>query len=269
MHRVPGMDCLIIPDLLLGLLEKEKLNGEGLEFPAVLMDVLLAAQLIKSPRPVKLLEYGSMKGKISFHLAEVLGAFNEESVLVCAYDTIEPEWMEHIAQSEHLPKLSFFAGDFGQLKLSERYFDIIVINGQVNYMYPEDVITDALRLVSEDGILICYSEYSYLLESTFKLYFEKREEYEIIPSQKILLANARDSGWQTEAEPDLDARVQSDIEKAEALLSENHVHEGELTEMTDRLRRDIYAAAASGRNDLKIRLIECKENIIELLGLTG
>ena len=145
MHRLAGMDCLTIPDLLLGLLEREKKNGDDLEFPAALTDILLASRLVKNPRPVNVLEYGSMTGRISLHLAEVLGAFNEESVLVCAYDTIEPEWMERMTQAERLPKLSFFAGDFGNIKLSEHYFDIVVINGMVNYLQPEEVINDALR----------------------------------------------------------------------------------------------------------------------------
>lgn len=265
MHRVPGMDCLTIPDLLLGLLEKEKRNGEGLEFPAALIDILLASQLIKSPRPIKVLEYGSARGHISLHLAEVLGAFHEESVLVCAYDTIEPEWMERMAQAERLPRLSFFAGDFGQLKLTEHYFDIVVINGMVNYLQPEDVIADALRLAAEDGTLICYSDNSPLLESTFKLYFEEREEYEITPSQKIFFSNARDKSWQKEPTKDLDSQVQEDLEKAENLLSGNPVSEEELMKITELLKQDICAAAAARRSDLKLRLIECKEKIISRL----
>lgn len=264
MHRVPGMDCLTIPDLLLGLLEKEKKNGEGLEFPAALIDILLAAQLIKSPHSIKVLEYGSSQGHISLHLAEVLGAFHEESVLVCAYDTIEPEWMERIAQAERLPKLSFFAGDFGQLHLAEHYFDIVVINGMVNYLRPEDVIADALRLAAEEGILMCYSENSPLLESTFKLYFEERDEYEITPSQKILLSNIRDRSWQKEPEKDLDSQVQEDLKKAENILSENYISEEELTELTELLKQDICAAVAAGRSDLKLKLIECKEKIISI-----
>ena len=192
MHRLPGMEYLTIPDLLLGLLEKEKGHGEDLEFSAALLDILLASRLIKTSSPVNVLEYGSANGSLSFHLAEVLGSFHEDSVLVCAYDTIEPEWMERMAQIQHLPKLSYFAGDFGQLKLSEKYFDIVVINGMVNYLQPEEVINDALRLVTKDGILICYSEEAALLESTFKLYFEQREEYEITPYRKVFLAKAKD-----------------------------------------------------------------------------
>ncbi len=263
MHRLPGMDYLTIPDLLLSLLEREKENGKELEFPATLFNILLASRLIKSPDPVKVLEYGSMKGELSLHLAEVLGAFHQESVLVCAYDTIEPEWMERMAQAAHLPKLSFYAGDFGQLRLAEKYFDIVIINGMVNYLQPEEVITDALRLVAEDGILICYSGETPLLESTFKLYFEEREEYEITPSQKVLEAKARNRSWskETGADFDLDGKVREDLEKAQKLLEDTSITEEALAEMTECLKQDIRAVVKAERNDLKIRLIECTEKM--------
>lgn len=53
MHRLPGMEYLTIPDLLLGLLEKEKGHGEDLEFSAALLDILLASRLIKISSPGK------------------------------------------------------------------------------------------------------------------------------------------------------------------------------------------------------------------------
>lgn len=264
MHRLAGMDCLTIPDLLLGLLEREKKNGDDLEFPAALTDILLASRLVKNPRPVNVLEYGSMTGRISLHLAEVLGAFNEESVLVCAYDTIEPEWMERMTQAERLPKLSFFAGDFGNIKLSEHYFDIVVINGMVNYLQPEEVINDALRLVTKDGSLICYSEEAPLLESTFKLYFEQREEYEITPSRKVLLAKAKDKCWKKASEQNLYSRVQEDLEKAKTLLLQKQPSKKELSETSECLKKDIQSAVAAGKTDLKIQLIECRQEVLRI-----
>ena len=264
MHRLPGMEYLTIPDLLLGLLEKEKGHGEDLEFSAALLDILLASRLIKTSSPVNVLEYGSANGSLSFHLAEVLGSFHEDSVLVCAYDTIEPEWMERMAQIQHLPKLSYFAGDFGQLKLSEKYFDIVVINGMVNYLQPEEVINDALRLVTKDGILICYSEEAALLESTFKLYFEQREEYEITPCRKVLLAKAKDKCWQNASEQNLYSRVQEDLEKAKTLLLQKQPSKKELSETSECLKKDIQSAVAAGKTDLKIRLIECRQEVLRI-----
>lgn len=261
MHRLPGMDYLTVPDLLLGLLDKEKKNGGELEFPAALMDILLAARLIENPRPLNVLEYGSMKGQISLHLAETLGAFHEGSTLVCAYDTIEPEWMARMAQAEYLPRLSFFAGDFGHLMLAEKYFDIVVINGMANYFQPEEIIADSLRLATEDGILMCYSEDTPLLESTFKLYFEEREEYEISPSKKVLLAYVRNRNWQKESKQNLDKQVQEDLEAAVGLLAKKDFSEKAAAEMVVCLRKDIRAAVAAERNDLKMKLMDCRQEI--------
>lgn len=195
MHRLEGADYLTIPELLVGLLKREQEKNGNLDFPAMLIDVLLASRLTKQAHPVKVLEYGSEKGRLSWHLAEVVGAFHDQSSLVCAYDTIEPQWMEHISETGHMPKLSFYAGDFGEFQLQENHFDIIFINGIVNFMHPEKIILDALRLAAKNCFLLCYCEDTPLMESTFKLYFEKRAEYEIEPSRKILTAYTGDACW--------------------------------------------------------------------------
>lgn len=195
MHRLEGNDYLIIPELLIRLTEKERKKGNNFEVPAALMDILLVSRLIQTSYPVKILEYGSMQGQLSWHLAEITGVFHEESSLVCAYDTMDLEWMEQISKVEHLPKLSFFAGDYGCFQLQEGYFDIVIINGMVNYLQPKDVIEEALRLAADNGILLCYANAAPLLESTFKLYFKNRKEYEITPSQNVFLANVRDKDW--------------------------------------------------------------------------
>ena len=178
--------------------------------------------------------------------------------------TIEPEWMERMTQAERLPKLSFFAGDFGNIKLSEHYFDIVVINGMVNYLQPEEVINDALRLVTKDGSLICYSEEAPLLESTFKLYFEQREEYEITPSRKVLLAKAKDKCWKKASEQNLYSRVQEDLEKAKTLLLQKQPSKKELSETSECLKKDIQSAVAAGKTDLKIQLIECRQEVLRI-----
>lgn len=263
MHRLPDTESFTIPELLIKLLKKEQECGEGLEAQTALIDILLSSCLIKSAHPVKVLEYGSMQGDISLHLAEVLGAFHEESVLVCAYDTIEPAWMEKIAQAEYLPKLSFLAGDFGNLQLQQRGYDIIVINGMVNYLNPEEIISDALHLVKEDGILICYSDSPPLLESTFKLYFDKLDEYEITPSQKVLLDHVQNQCWKNTQKPDTDCVIEKHIDCAKQLLSRTNYSRRELSAMARCLFKDIKTSSEARQTDLKIALIELREQLID------
>lgn len=192
LHRLPGQDFLTVPELLVGLIQQEQRGGTGLEFPFGLIDTLIAARLVRTSQPVRVLEYGCADGKLSGHLAKILGAFHEESVLVCAYDTMDElwmQWMERIAALEKLPKISYLAGDYGCLHLQKDYFDIVLINGgMVHFTDPQSVIADALSLAAEGGMILCYADDSPLLESVFKLYFETREEYEISPVSRVLAA---------------------------------------------------------------------------------
>ena len=53
--------------------------------------------------------------------------------------------MERISQVEQLPKVSFFAGDFEDFQLQENFFDIVLVNGMINYTEPYQVISDVVR----------------------------------------------------------------------------------------------------------------------------
>ena len=195
MHKLPDQDFLTIPEVIARLIEREKRIGEEIVMQLALMDTLLAAHLIRTSQPVRVLEYGCLNGRLSWHLAEMLGTFHEGSTLVCAYDTIEPEWMQRISEVEKMPKLSYIAGDFGQMHLEKGFFDIVVINGMVNFQNPQDVLEYAIRLTADDGVVLCFSDDTPLLESTFKLYFEARDEYEMLPSLKILQARRKNCCW--------------------------------------------------------------------------
>ncbi len=192
MHRLPGQEFTTIPDLILDLYAKEEDLPELYRFQTYLLDVLLARQLIRSPKPVRMLEYGSLDGRVSYHLAAMLGTFNEESLLVCAYDAIEPEWQERIADVDKPPRLAYYAGDFGSIELKERSFDMILLNGITNFERPELVLQDAIKLLRPDGVMIALVNDTPFLESAFKLHFETRDEYEIIPTHSILMAQAAD-----------------------------------------------------------------------------
>ncbi len=188
-------------ETLFRLIGKIKQEKEETALPVLMIDVLLTAYLVRSSAPCRILEYGCGDGWLSSHLAELLGSFHEESSLVCAYHTLDGAsmaWMERMGSIERLPKLSYLAGDYGCLQLQKRYFDIVLINGTVNYEEPYDVLADVSELVTENGILLCHADDSPLLESVFKLFFEEREEYDFSPSQKILTAKAADRSWERE-----------------------------------------------------------------------
>ena len=174
MRRLADQKHPIISDILLKLIQRQQEEEADLAVPFGLLDALLTVRLIRSSKPVWVLEYGSGQGELSAHLAELLGTFHEESMLVCAHDTIELEWMERISHVEHLPKLSFLAGDFGALGLQSNSFHMVVLNGRTDFQNPYEVVADALRLVRKDGVIFCYTDDCPLLESVFKLFFELR-----------------------------------------------------------------------------------------------
>lgn len=181
-------------------------------------------------------------------------------MLVCAHDTIELEWMERISHVEHLPKLSFLAGDFGALGLQSNSFHMVVLNGRTDFQNPYEVVADALRLVRKDGVIFCYTNDCPLLESVFKLFFELREEFVLQPSQKILLADVENVCWQAVEPPHIDVNETGKLVKKsirsgrKAALSAMEV-----------LKSNVDAVARMGEADKKIQLLEQKEKLLEYI----
>ena len=260
MHRLADQKHPIISDILLKLIQRQQEEEADLAVPFGLLDALLTVRLIRSSKPVRVLEYGSGQGELSVHLAELLGTFHEESMLVCAHDTIELEWMGRISHVEHLPKLSFLAGDFGALGLQSNSFHMVVLNGRTDFQNPYEVVADALRLVRKDGVIFCYTDDCPLLESVFKLFFELREEFVLQPSQKILLADVENVCWQAVEPPHIDVNETGKLVKKsirsgrKAALSAMEV-----------LKSNVDAVARMGEADKKIQLLEQKEKLLEYI----
>lgn len=260
MRRLADQKHPIISDILLKLIQRQQEEEADLAVPFGLLDALLTVRLIRSSKPVRVLEYGSGQGELSAHLAELLGTFHEESMLVCAHDTIELEWMERISHVEHLPKLSFLAGDFGALGLQSNSFHMVVLNGRTDFQNPYEVVADALRLVRKDGVIFCYTDDCPLLESVFKLFFELREEFVLQPSQKILLADVENVCWQAVEPPHIDVNETGKLVKKsirsgrKAALSAMEV-----------LKSNVDAVARMGEADKKIQLLEQKEKLLEYI----
>lgn len=267
LHKGPGWDIPTLPEILAGLYQKEREYGESLCLPTLLLDTLLAARLIQTSQPVRVLEYGCKDGRLSWHLAELLGRFHPESSLVYAYHTMDADWvkwLERIYQVKQPPKISFLSGEYGHLPLQKDHFDIVLINGMVSFTEPEQVITEALSLAAGDGMMLCYVDDSPFLEDIFRLYFEKCDEYKITPLAKVLGAKASDQSW-TVYEPDIAVQAQEDLREAEHIRTEAKPDRETLKSLIDRLHEDAQAAAKLGKIDLKLRLIEEKEKMVELL----
>ena len=267
MHKEPGRDVQTLPEILAGLYQKERENGDRLCLPTLLLDTLLAARLIQTSQPVHVLEYGCKDGRLSWHLAELLGRFHPESSLVCAYHAMDEDWvkwMERIYQVNHSPKISFLSGEYGHLQLQKEHFDIVLINGMVNFTEPEQVLLDALSLAVEDGRILCYAENAPLLEDIFGLYFDERDEYALTPFAKVMAAKASAQSWSAFG-ADIAAQARADLGEAENILTGEKPDRNKIKALIDRLNDDARTAAKLGKVELKIRLIEWKERMVDLL----
>lgn len=265
MLRKPGETHSIISEILTELIQKQRAENNDLALPFGVLDILLVAHLIRSAKPVKLLEYGSDRGKLSVHLAQLLGTFHEKSSLVCVCDTIESELMERISRVEKHPVISILSCGFGNSGLQKDSFDIVVLNGLADFPQPCDVLRDAVSLVKSDGTLFCYSYNTPLLESTFKLFFENREEYEISPSCTVMAAEASQCSWRDTDVSNLAVEAQKNLAKA-AEISESGLYRHEdCVRMLELLQKEILAAVQQGEAELKIQLLAEKERLLNLL----
>ncbi len=197
-------DDLTIPGLLLQLFKIHPQLCEGAveyndSLECLLMDVLLVSHLIKSPNPVRVLEIGCSSGIMSYHLATILGQFNKNSSLCCVCDTIGNnsgnQWLDKISLVEFMPRLSMLAADYDETNLESKHFDMVLINGNACFIEPLPMLKEAMRVVKDEGMVICYVNQQPLLESCFKMLFEKREEYSLAAQTRIMVGAGQSEGW--------------------------------------------------------------------------
>lgn len=261
MHCTQSDKKLTIPILIDRMLEKAA-NSQTIALPIAIIDILLTAQLMKTAQPVRILEYGSVQGQVSRHLAEIIGEFNEKSSLVCFHNTIDLEWMEQMADVKTLPQLSFLAGDFGKIQLQEKYFDIVLVNGLANFTEPYEVLSDVLRMAKDGGVVLCYCDRSPFLKHVFQLIFDHTDVYEVTPYQTVMQASAKDYGWVKDENEEKRKQILATLALADALLAEKTQNRQNVADMVRQLQQSLQTAKEIGRPDLKIKLLERKEKLI-------
>lgn len=260
--QAEGLNVL---EFLIKLAEKERFCGAELVLPFLLIDILMASLLIRTARPFKVLEYGCDGGKLSYHLAELLGIFCEESSLVCVSDSLDMkwiEWKEKISQADHPPKISYMAGDYSNLPLQKKYFDIILINGISSCKASYKLLTNALQFMTDEGSLIYYADETLPLESTLRLFFKISETYVLSPTWKIFFAKAMDKCFNIDKK-DPECHIQSHLHKAQSLLEKKDSEKKEILNMIAVLQQDIQYAITLENTRLKIQLLDIKSDLIE------
>ena len=135
----------------------------------------------------------------------------------------------------------------------------------INYTEPYEVISDALRLAKDDAVIFCYTNNTPFLENIIQLFFEQREEYEINPSSKIIVANTRDKSWNIHKIADFSTQALKDIEHVKFICSQKMIEKQICFSMMSVLKQDIKNASKMGNIDLKLKLIDQKELLMKYI----
>ncbi|MBQ8526968.1 MAG: class I SAM-dependent methyltransferase [Lachnospiraceae bacterium] len=163
LQYLPEGECL--PRLILDGIKEHGIIATGTkeeqadkEYATI--EMLVAKEHMKTPHEIKVLEIGCTSGILSYHLAKLMGKYHAESQLCCVTDTIGNEsgngWIDKIALLGEAPRLSFLATDYDCMPLPDGYFDVVVINGSVSFLQKEEMLSEAVRVLKEDGVLIAY-----------------------------------------------------------------------------------------------------------------
>lgn len=201
-----------IPKLIIKLKDMHKgLNcGEDV-FPSYLMDIIAASYLIRTSAPLKVLEIGATSGILSYHLAVLMGKLNRESLLCCVSNVVgngsENHWLDRVSMVEEPPNLSMLVSDYEATQLETGNFDIVILNGTDRFDKPYETVLEAERLIKKNGALLCHVKDAPFLESSFKLVFPKRREYEISPQETILAVLNPENSWVQEKPPGLEDEI--------------------------------------------------------------
>lgn len=230
-----------------------------------LIDILVSAQLFKSSTPIKLAEFGATNGRLSYHLASVLGRFNEANTLCSVCDSIGNEsgnyWLDMISLVENSSQVSFVASDYHDTNLCTGYFDIVVLNGSVELQNPDAIVKEAARLMKTNGTLICYACQQPELANSIRKSFSSVEEYPTSFNTTIIVAKGTDiidesspiNIWKKETE--------NDILSAEIVLRQT-CDKNTLLQAARTMDKHTDIALTNNVIDIKLKCMALKEKLL-------
>ncbi len=230
-----------------------------------LIDSLLSAQLIKTALPVKVLELGCSNGRLSYHLASIIGKFHEQSTLCCVCDSIgngsNNYWLDMISLVEQAPKLSLLASDYDDTNLADHNFDIVIINGSVLLKQAYSIVKEAQRLIKKDGIIICYAWQQPHLALCFQQAHTLVDIYPTDATSSVLVAKGSAIISITDTLAEWKKEAENDLANAEyALLSS--CDKDQLMTYIKKLNHHADTATSNMIIDIKVRVLALKEKLL-------
>lgn len=154
--------------------------------------------------------------------------------------------------------------DYAKTNLADNTFDFTVINGDIAYENPYEVIKEAERITKENGIIFCCSHENYLLASTFQLIFSNRKEYSITPMDVIITAKKTNDKW--DRKEDIDYRSEFNTAMYQLKKEIEGANRIEVyRECVKKLNKYIDISIKQYDMEKKLNLIQLKENLLDYM----
>ena len=267
MHSLVGSSGRTIPRFLIQLLNLHKKQwGETETVEYLLLDTIITSFLIRQSRPMQVVEIGGDNGILSFHLASLLGGFQKESFFcsVCRVIGNESEnyWLDRISIVQEKPELSLLISDYEKTCLLDHFFDLVVINGTINFLNPYLVLKEAERLVKLNGNIVLFLQDMPLLEDIFKLNFSERKEYYLKVGTGVLIKE----NWKKEEEKDKKKQDNAIdfIEEVKSKLK-GDISLEQARDLLQRIDSELDRVIAEYDIEQKLKLIQAKENVLDII----
>ena len=179
---------------------------------------LLANELQRTAGPARVLEYGCGNGELSPFLAGLLGGFDQKSALYCLSDSLSPQWAERMAQVSQGPQIKYLVSRYGDSGLGEANFDAVLLNGSRPFRDPQTLLEEALELLTDDGVLLCYTDADPLPDILLALYFDRCERFPLDAQRQITVVRKTDLSWQISTPHSVAAHMDMLLDKTQTWL---------------------------------------------------
>ncbi|WP_281165265.1 hypothetical protein [Liquorilactobacillus sicerae] len=151
---------------------------------------LIIKQFFYQPLDYRILEVGCDHGTLSYFVAKVLSAFDDKSQLLCLTDqivnTTQDEWLSKISLLKNTENISRLTTSYDVSWLDQPVYDLIIINGNVDFQHSDRVMKSCLAALKKGGSLICLPANDSFLAESFRLGFSKVKAYNIAKNSKVL-----------------------------------------------------------------------------------
>ena len=117
---------------------------------------------ISGTRTTKTVELGGDNWVLGYHLCTLLEAFHEENEYHLVTDIKDSCYndilKEQISEEKTMENVKLFFENYGELSLSEKSYDLVILNGSTVSLEPEKMVSDAVKLVKENGLILVFNQ---------------------------------------------------------------------------------------------------------------